>query len=167
MWHTTHFLTVDPALRSAIWAIWADVDRWHEWDLDLEFARLDGTFAAGQTFTLRPKGGPTVPITLLRADAMQGYTDLTRFPGARMYGVHDMRETRDGLELVITIRIEGPLAFLWRRLVAQKVADEAPAQLRALAARAGALRAGRDGAGSDSHRDASVGVTYTRTPVPA
>jgi hypothetical protein len=41
-----------------------------------------------------------------------------------MYGIHEIIE-RDGvLELKATITIEGALAFLWKRLVAQGVADK-------------------------------------------
>jgi hypothetical protein len=75
-----------------------------------------------------------VTIRIERADPLAGYTDVTRFPLAKMYGIHDMVETPQGLKLSITIRVEGPLAGLWRKLVAQKVADEAPAQLQSLAA---------------------------------
>jgi len=85
---------------------------------------------------LKPKGGPKVNIRFLRAEALKGYTDLTPFPLARMYGIHDMEETQDGLRLRITIRIEGPLSWLWKKIVAEKVAADAPVQLESLARRA-------------------------------
>jgi len=142
MWQATHTAVVRGLDKRAVWNAWRDVNRWAEWDGDIEGATLDGAFEAGARFTLRPKGGPRVRIELVRADPLVGYTDLARFPLARMYGVHDMRDTPRGLELSITIRVEGPLAWLWRRLVAQRVADEAPRQIASLAAfamRAGAV----------------------------
>lgn len=51
-----------------------------------------------------------------------------------MYGIHDMEDTPDGLRMTITIRIDGPLAWLWRKIAVQKIADESPAQMRALGA---------------------------------
>jgi hypothetical protein len=137
MWQATHEVIVPGLSREAVWAAWQDVNGWHRWDTDIEFARLDGPFQAGASFILKPKGGPNVTIQLLRAAPFVGYTDLATFPFARMYGVHDMTETARGLKLTITIRIEGPLAWLWRKLVAQNVADEAPAQMASLAAFAG------------------------------
>ncbi|HTE45184.1 MAG TPA: SRPBCC family protein [Gemmatimonadaceae bacterium] len=134
MWQATHEATFPGLDKAAVWAAWADVDRWHEWDTDIEFARADDGFRAGGRFVLKPKGGPRVQIGILRADPLAGYTDVASFPLAKMYGVHDMVDTPHGLKLSITIRVEGPLAGLWRRLVAQKVADEAPHQMQSLAA---------------------------------
>jgi hypothetical protein len=134
MWQTTHEATIPGLDKEAIWAAWADVDRWHEWQDDIEFARLKDTFREGGRFVLKPKGGPRVEIELLRVARLQGFTDLTRFPLARMYGMHDMKETADGVKLTVTIRVEGPLGWLWRKIVAQKVADDAPKQMASLVA---------------------------------
>ena len=133
MWQATHTLTVPQLDKAAVWAAWADVNHWHLWDRDLEYAKLDGAFSEGESFILKPRGGPRVKISILRVAPLVGYTDLTHFPLARMYGIHDMEETPAGLRLTITIRVEGPLSWLWRKIVAQKVADESPAQMRALA----------------------------------
>ena len=134
MWESTHTRTYRGLDREAVWALWADVDRWHEWDEDIEWARLEGPFREGAKFTLKPKGGPRVGIALTRIEPLRGYTDETRFPLATMHGIHDMEETAEGLKLTITIRIRGPLAWLWRKIVAEGVAAEAPAQMDALAA---------------------------------
>lgn len=133
MWQVTHSLVVQDVDKTAIWSAWSDVNNWHVWDTDIEHAKLNGDFRAGSSFVLRPKGGPNVNIRLERADPLVGYTDVTVFPLARMYGVHDMVETPEGLRLTITIRVEGILGWLWRKIVAQKVADEAPSQMLALA----------------------------------
>ena len=134
MWTATHSAVIPGLDKQAVWNAWADVNHWHLWDGDINSAELLGEFAAGAQFVLHPKGGPKVKIDLVRAEPLVGYTDLCRFPLARMYGIHDMRDTPEGVELAITIRVEGPLAWLWRKLVAQKVADEAPKQIASLAA---------------------------------
>ena len=61
-------------------------NNWHRWDKDIEFARMSDPFREGSRFQLRPKGGPTVAISFLRTEPLRGYTDLTKFPLARMYG---------------------------------------------------------------------------------
>lgn len=134
MWQATHTAVVRGLDQQAVWNAWVDVNHWAEWDTDIHRATLHGAFVPGAHFVLHPKGGPQIRIELVRAEPLVGYTDLARFPLARMYGIHDMRETPHGLELTITIRVEGPLAWLWRKLVAQKVADEAPRQIASLAA---------------------------------
>ena len=133
MWQVRQERHYPRVSAEAIFALWAAVDHWHEWDRDIEYARLQGPFAAGTKFELKPKGAPKVTLSFVRVEAHKGYTDLLQFPLARMYGIHDLEERGDGVILRITIRVEGPLAWLWRRLVAQKIADEAPAQMDALA----------------------------------
>lgn len=123
MWSRTHSTVVKGARAEQLWRVWTDVDRWHTWQPDLEYAHLDGAFAAGSSFTLRPKGGPTVTIEIIRAEPARRFTDLTRFPGARMYGDHEFIPRGDALEIRTTMRIEGPLAFVWRKIVAEGVAS--------------------------------------------
>jgi len=41
-----------------------------------------------------------------------------------MYGIHEIIEHNGYLELKATIAIEGFLSFLWKKLVAQSVADK-------------------------------------------
>jgi hypothetical protein len=48
---------------------------------------------------------------------------MTRFPGAKMYGDHEFIVHGDALEIRTTMSIEGPLSFLWRKLVAEGVAS--------------------------------------------
>ena len=102
--------------------MWQDVNQWHQWDTDIEYAQLGQPFTAGSQFLLKPKAGPKVKIVLVKVEPEKAFTDLTRFPLAKMYGIHEMSETNDGLEVTHTVRIEGPLSFLWRRIVAEKVA---------------------------------------------
>jgi hypothetical protein len=134
MWESTYSKTFADVTKESVWALWADVNHWHEWDHDIEWARMSDAFAEGSRFELKPKGGPRVPIRFSRVEALRGYTDLTKFPLAAMYGIHDMEETPDGLKLTVTIRIEGPLSWLWKKIVAQNVAADMPKQLDSLTA---------------------------------
>lgn len=128
MWSKSYSKKVKGVTAAKLWKVWADVDRWHEWQRDLDYARLEGEFKAGSTFLLKPKGGPRVRIEVLKAEKDRGFTDLTRFPLARMFGSHEFEEKNGEVEMTTTIRIEGPLAFLWRKLVAQEIADKLPDQ---------------------------------------
>jgi hypothetical protein len=49
-----------------------------------------------------------------------------------MCDVHEMEDTDEGLKLKSTIRVEGVLGWLWKRIVAQGVADGVPQQMEAL-----------------------------------
>lgn len=49
-----------------------------------------------------------------------------------MYDTHELEETPDGLRLINTLVVTGPLKFLWVKLVAQNVADSVPKEMEAL-----------------------------------
>jgi polyketide cyclase/dehydrase/lipid transport protein len=121
-WEREYALTVTDLSRDEVWRAWEDVNHWNRWDDDLEFARLDGAFKKGERFTLKPKGGPRVTIELAEVERLASFTDLTRFPLARMWGTHELRDSSRGLVLRSVIRVDGPLAFLWRKIVAEGVA---------------------------------------------
>jgi hypothetical protein len=45
-----------------------------------------------------------------------------------MYGSHQFVEKNGELEMTTTMSVEGPLAFLWRKIVAEDVANGLEAQ---------------------------------------
>jgi hypothetical protein len=138
MWQV-QYEKIFPSLQSgAVWTVWSDVDHWHEWDADIEYATLSGPFAVGSELVLKPKGGPKVRIQLSDVTPGSSFTDVTRFPLARMVDVHELQDTPQGLKLKNSIRMEGPLAWVWRKLVGETVAAGIPRQMEALARHASA-----------------------------
>jgi hypothetical protein len=136
MWTKSYSTTVKGIEVDRLWRIWSDVDAWHTWQSDLEQAKLDGPFAAGSTFQLKPKGGPRVRIALLTVEPNRRFVDLTRLPLARMYGEHQFTARGDEVEIRTSVSVEGVLGFLWRKLVAEGVARSLEEQTRSLIARA-------------------------------
>ncbi len=136
MWSKTYSEKVSDVTAEQVWQVWADVDRWHTWQSDLEYAKLAGRFEAGGYFLLKPKGGPRVTIDLVDVRPNEGFRDRTKFPLARMYGEHEFIRHDDGLEIRTTVRVEGPLSFVWRRIVAEGVAASLKEQTRELVEKA-------------------------------
>lgn len=118
----THKLFVQGISAQQIWKVWTDINNWHIWDLDIEWARIEGRFENGNIFYLKPKGGLKVKITLQNIVHEKTFTDLARFPLAKMYSIHTMTPISGGFELTHTVRIEGLLSFLWWHLVGKNVA---------------------------------------------
>jgi hypothetical protein len=123
MWCKSYSKTVEGLSANQVWKVWTDVNQWHTWQDDIEYANLDGEFIEGNVFLFKPKGGPNIKIELTEVESNSIFVDLTRFPLARMYDSHELIEHGDKLEIKTTIRIEGPLSFLWRKLVAENVAN--------------------------------------------
>lgn len=134
MWQASFERIYPDVTARAIWAAWADVERWPEWDRELEWTRLEGAFAQGSTFTLKPKGGPSVRIRITACEPERLFTDVARFPLARMTDHHELEAVPGGLAIRSRIDVQGPLAWLWTRLVARDVAAGVPAQMDALVA---------------------------------
>jgi uncharacterized protein YndB with AHSA1/START domain len=132
MWSSTYSKRVKGVSADQVWSVWTDVNQWTSWQNDLELARLEHDFKAGTKFLMRPKGGPNVNIELLRVERNRNFTDLTRFPLARMTGSHDLIEHGDELEVRTTMKVEGLLSFLWVKIVANDVAKGLEAQTDAL-----------------------------------
>ncbi len=118
----SHLVVVTGVTRRQIWHVWQDINNWHKWDHDIEWARLKDPFITGSNFELKPRSGPKVNIQLHDVEFEQGFTDFCQFPLARMYSIHKMRESDDGVEVSHTIRIEGLLAHLWWQLVGKHIA---------------------------------------------
>lgn len=136
MYSRTHAVTVSDVTAQEVWAVWSDVNQWHRWQDDIEYARLDGPFATGSSFTFKPKGGPTLTLELTEVRPGQAFTDLTRFPLARMLDSHELRECDGQLEVRTTVTVSGPLALLWRKLVVEGIVRDLPAQTARLLERA-------------------------------
>jgi len=132
-------MTTKAATREQMWRLFADVNNWHTWDDGIEYAQMTGKFEQGNHFILKPRGGPKVKLTLVETIENRTFTDLTVFPLAKMYGHHIFEETDDGLKVTTTMSVKGPLAFLWSKLVAEKIAAHLPEEMIAQAEHAAKL----------------------------
>lgn len=136
MWTQTYSTTIDGLSAEQVWKVWTDVNQWHTWQDDIELAELQGEFKAGNYFRFRPKGGPTINIELTEVKPMSVFVDLTRFFLAKMYDSHELIQHGEQLEIKTTIKLEGPLALVWRKLVVQDIVQGLPAQTEKLIAQA-------------------------------
>lgn len=130
MWTKTHSIVTTEVTKEQMWKLFADVNNWHTWDSEIEYAKIEGKFEKGNYFLLKPKKGPKVKIELSEAVENKKFVDLTRFPLAKMYGEHIFEETPIGLKITTTMKVKGILGFLWKKLVAQGIADALPIEMK-------------------------------------
>lgn len=138
MWTRTYSKTVQGLSAADVWKVWSDVDRWHTWQDDIEFARMNGEFKTGGSFQFKPRGGPNLTLELADVKPNELFVDITRFPLARMVDSHELIERGDALEIKTTVRMEGPLAFVWRKIVGEDVVRSLPQQTDRLLAQVAA-----------------------------
>ena len=60
MWIKSYSKTVEGLSANQVWKVWADVNQWHTWQNDIEYAKLDGEFRKGNIFRFKQKGGPNM-----------------------------------------------------------------------------------------------------------
>lgn len=130
MWTKSHSIVTRDVTKQQMWNLFADVNNWHTWDTGIEFAKLEGKFEKGNHFMFQPKGGPKLKIGIVEAVENKKFTDFTKFPLAKMYGEHTFEDTSNGLKITTTMKVEGLLGFLWVKIVAQKIADALPADMK-------------------------------------
>ena len=133
MWSKTYSRRVQGIKAESIWRVWVDVNQWHTWHDDIEYAKLDGKVEVGSKFILKPKNGPKVSIEFIQIEENKSFTDLTRFPLAKMYGKHEfILHDNNELEIKTTMSITGLMSFVWRKLVAEKIANDEEQQTEKL-----------------------------------
>lgn len=129
MWQRSYSKTVYGLTPEQIWQVWSDVAHRSRWDDDTEWARANGPFVQGTVITMKPKGwSKAVTMEIVECTPYQSFTDYTKFPLAKLYGTHHMEKDGNGLKLTTTIKLVGPLSWLWRKLVAQEIVDTLPHQ---------------------------------------
>jgi hypothetical protein len=123
MWTKSYSILTKEISKEQIWQLTTDIDNWKNWDDTVEDSKLLGSFKVGNSFMLKPKGGPKVNIKLIEIEQYHKFVDLTVFPLAKMRGEHLYEETNDGLRITVTMSVNGLLTFLWVKLVAQGIVD--------------------------------------------
>ncbi|HEV2360806.1 MAG TPA: SRPBCC family protein [Acidimicrobiales bacterium] len=115
--------TTSTAGPDAFFDCWADMATWHEWNLDTEWARLDGPFATGSTGVLKPKGGPKTKFRIESIVPRREFVDVSLLLGAKLTFDHQVRELPDGgTSLTIKATLSGLLAPVWKLILGKGIA---------------------------------------------
>jgi Polyketide cyclase / dehydrase and lipid transport len=130
---TTEYEHETTAPAESVFALWADVLGWPEWDASLIATTVDGPFAAGTTGTLHPEGLPEpLPFTITAVEDGRGFADETRLGELALRFRHRVEPTSAGSRITVTVEASGPGADE----VGPAVAADLPESVAALAAAA-------------------------------
>lgn len=132
MWIKSYSKVYPDIKKETIWQLWSDINNYTQWHDDLEYCTLKGDFIVGNYFMLKPKNSPVVKVVITELIKYKKFADCTTFFGAKMYDIHELEETAEGLRITSTIKVTGILSFLWVKLVAQQVARAAATEMEAL-----------------------------------
>lgn len=127
MWQAHYETTTDVSAEKMFRTI-SDVNHWNEWDGGLDLTKLDGAAIQGARFVLKPKGGPTVRMSIEELRAPVRFVDIAHLPMAKIRTSHEFLRSGDKTTVRFTIEVWGLLGFFCRKAVGEKQIKEAPAQ---------------------------------------
>jgi hypothetical protein len=111
MWEFEHTVTTT-AKAETIWELYSDISSWIQWDKGIEYAILEGSFAAGTQGLLQPTGQERLAFQLLEVEPLRGFSDITDIPkaGIQIHFTHQLQQNAEGTIVTHKVTITGPNA---------------------------------------------------------
>lgn len=101
----TEFSIHSTASPEAIWALFRDVPGWTRWNTGIESISLEGPFAAGTTFVMKPPGEEAFRSLLTAVLENECFVDETRIGGLVITVAHRI-ECLDASRTRITYAVD-------------------------------------------------------------
>lgn len=117
---------------SAVYAAYADVARWSDWDPDTRAAALEGPPVAGTTGWLQPRKGLRVRMRVTEARPGEVFTVVCPVLGSRMRFAHRIEALAGGVRVTHQVCFEGWLAPVLAATVGRDVRQGLPVTLQRL-----------------------------------
>jgi uncharacterized protein YndB with AHSA1/START domain len=136
MWAAEHSIEAS-ATPEAVWRQWVDVDRWPEWNGDIERIELDGPFAAGSRITMTPRGQDPVGLRIAEAVEPTLFVDEADLGEIVVRTIHRVDPLPEGrTRVTYRMEITGPGAETIGSRIGPEISGDFPDVLSALAERA-------------------------------
>lgn len=135
VWAVEH--SVETSARAqAVWRLWADVERWPEWNAGVERIELRGPFAVGSTILMTPPGDEPVELRIAETVEPERFVDEADGGDFVVRTTHRVEAVGDERSR-ITYRMEitGPAAETVGPEIGPDISGDFPEVLAALAAR--------------------------------
>jgi hypothetical protein len=136
MWATEQSIETT-ASPEAIWQLWSDVERWPEWNADLERATLSGPFAAGSMVTMFPRQQDPIELRIAEALEPERFVDEAHLGDVVVRTTHRVQRLEgDRSRIVYAMEITGPGADTIGPQIGPEITADFPQVLAALVSRA-------------------------------
>ena len=112
-----------------VFALYEDVTNWHQWDPDVSAASLCGPFTAGTIGRLQPTKGPETKIRIVSVERNKSFTVQSRLPLCTMTVEHELLPVNNSTRIVHRVSFNGPLSFLFGRVVGGQIRKGLPGTL--------------------------------------
>jgi hypothetical protein len=107
-----------------VWKVWTDVERWPDWDVSKEIARLDGPFQPGVSGWAKQRGNLGGSFTITVVDDGRRWVSECPVPMGKVVFDHMLEPVAGGrVRVVKKVEVYGGFSSLLR-LVAPKMRRE-------------------------------------------
>jgi hypothetical protein len=137
MWEYEHSIETT-ATAEALWARWADVATWAEWNADIEKVEIDGAFTVGSQLTMTPHGGDPVRLRLTDVRPNELFVDEAELDGLVVRTMHHLQPLANATIITYRTQITGPAADELAPQLGPAITGDFPETMAALASAAGA-----------------------------
>jgi uncharacterized membrane protein len=136
VWEYEHAVETD-ASAEAIWALWADVENWGEWNHDIEHVELRGQFAIGSEIWMTPVGQETVQLRLAEVSDAELFVDEAAIGDVVVRTTHRIDPLGSGrVRVVYRMEITGPGADTVGPQIGPAISADFPETIEALVRKA-------------------------------
>src|SRR5580692_2539991 len=98
-----------------VWKVWTNVERWPEWDVSKEIARLDGPFEPGVSGWAKQRGNLGGTFTITTVEAGRRWVSECSVPLGKVVFDHLLEPVAKGrVRVVKRVEVEGGIAPLLR-----------------------------------------------------
>jgi uncharacterized protein YndB with AHSA1/START domain len=110
MWSYEHAVEAEVS-AAAVWEAWADVERWGEWNADIERIAIDGPFAVDARIEMTPRGADPVVLRVAEVRPGEGFVDEAELGGVVVTTTHLVEPVGEGrVQILYRSEITGPAA---------------------------------------------------------
>jgi uncharacterized protein YndB with AHSA1/START domain len=98
---------------TALWAQWANPERWPDWDARVERAEADGELAEGTEVRVKLRKGGTTRQRVTAIETGRRLVTEYGLPGARAGHERIVEQRGTGSEVTHRLYVDGPLSGFW------------------------------------------------------
>lgn len=120
------------AMPNVIFQKYSDVSNWSLWDREVKESSIDGNFESGNYGQLVPIKGPKATIYFSSVIPDRAFTVLSKLPFCTMIFGHELHAQAKATEVIHTVLFEGPLSFIFGRLIGNQIKANLPGTLKGL-----------------------------------
>lgn len=120
------------APAASVYALYADVPNWTDWDPDVKSASINGAFANGSTGVIVPNGGPKSNLVFSNVVPNRSFHVECKLPLCSMRFEHELQAQGRATQATHRVVFEGLLAPLFGRLIGSGMRKTLPHAMQSL-----------------------------------